>query len=127
MAQQFRIVCGSEAIGSSALEMCDPYQGIRAGRFTPTPQYDALEPLFQELSMVTYEARTDSGESLRTRRELLEQQVAALGLSVTTSTGERVPTAWVWIEDYAAELDDAGAREVTICLTDAETYDRFVG
>lgn len=129
MPERYAFYNGPDLIGISALEHGDPSMGIRMGHFSPKKGYASIEPLYRELSLVSFEesqavSEPDRHLALKARREQLQQQTAALALTVQTSEGKSVPTAWVDIVDFSAEIGDH-ERQVTICVDDHLTYTAF--
>jgi hypothetical protein len=129
MSERFIVFNGTDEIGRSDLEHGDPYQGIRTGRFAPEPGYTALEPLYQELTLVSFEEtqaanKPEKQRALQARHEQLRDEAAAVALRVQTSSGQTVPTRWVHIEDFSTELGDS-ERYVTLCVDDYSTYELF--
>lgn len=129
MTKLFRILRGTQLIGNSDFEDSDPSMGIRMGRFMPEPGYLNLEPLQQELAIVSSEESQATNEPdkrrvLKARREQIWNEIAIVPLRVETNSGQAVRTAGVYIEDFAAELGDS-ERFVTLVVNDRLDYEKF--
>jgi len=99
--RRFEIRCDDAVVGFSDFESADESIGIRFGRFVAASGYAEFQSRFAQEQEMT--------------------ETLALPLSVFHS-GTRVPTRWVHVVDFSADLGQDTGIEVFAQLPDYETY-----
>jgi hypothetical protein len=82
--------------------------GIATGVFSPTALFGQAEEAFRPIE----------GTDVDVARELTTD------LELRTSSGERVPTEWIRVEDFSKALGAEG-YEITVCAEDAATFGKY--
>jgi hypothetical protein len=113
----FRVLCGREVIGTSALEDRDPAMGIARGRFMPCPAYERVRPVFR----MFVEAQRATGPADENLMAAYYRSRDGLGLAVETDSGKPIPATTVHIEDMMDEGDET-ACEVEVHVSDASFF-----
>jgi hypothetical protein len=98
---RFEIRCEDVVLGHSQFESADESMGVRIGRFVPATAYSQFQNRFAQ-----------------------EQQTReTLALPLGIFHGEtQIPTRWVHILDYSADLGVDTGIEVSAHLPDYESY-----
>ena len=98
---RFEIRCGDVVLGHSEFESADESMGVRLGRFVPAASYAQFQSRFSQEQQTT--------------------ETLALPLGIFHSD-TRIPTRWVHILDYSADLGVDTGIEVSAHLPDYDSY-----
>jgi hypothetical protein len=88
----------SVLLGTSPLADLDRCGGIAYGPFAPTEAYDLVRPVFRLFAAAN---RLPEGAARTEARARYYAARDALGLTLTTESGDTVETRWVHIRDLA--------------------------
>ena len=91
--------------------------GVARGRFTPSPAYERVRPVFR----MYVEAQRETGTSDENLIAAYYRRRDALGLTVETDDGKPIPASTVHIEDMMDEEDET-ACEVEVHVRDASFF-----
>ena len=114
---KFELYAGEELMGWSALEIADPPMGVAAGVFYPHENYARIRDVVRA---GFGDATSDQSEA---EQRAAWERAVALNLTVRSKNGPAFePIGGVTVQDYADELKDESARELTLYGLPHETF-----